>query len=168
MKKIWLLLCLAPLFCMAQTDVLELQKNGSNLKTYSPGMYLVMETIYDQWFEGPITLIRNDSVFVNGFPFHYKEIKTIRFERTKLNYKADGLILMIAGGGVLVLGAVNGLYRGDPASQWYTPASYITAGALLGLGFLILHSQFKKYRLGKKYKLQYLSVTSNKNEQRPF
>ena len=96
------------------------------------------------------------------------EIKTIRFERTKLNYKADGLILMIAGGGVLMLGAVNGLYRGDPASQWYTPVSYITAGALLGLGFLLLHSQYKKYHLGKKYMLQYLSVTSNKNEQRPF
>ena len=168
MKKICLLLCLIPFFCLAQTDVLELKKNGHNLRTYAPGMYLVMETVYDQWLEGPITAIRNDSVFVNGQPFHIKEIKTIRYERTKLNYQADGLILMIAGGGVLLLGAVNGMYRGDPASEWYTPASYITAGALLGLGFFLIKSQYKKYHLGKKYKLEYVPVVSNKKEPRPF
>jgi len=64
MKKLFLLICLVPFFSLAQTDVLELKKNGSNIRTYSPGMYLVMETIYDQWFEGTITAIRHDSVFV--------------------------------------------------------------------------------------------------------
>src|SRR5215467_443547 len=113
----------------AQTDdIFILQKNGSNLKTFAVGMSFSMETIYDQWFDGTITGIRHDSVFLNGIAFHYKEIKTIRIERTKLNYTTDGVLLMIAGAGVLVLGAVNGLYRGDPASEWYHPASYITAG----------------------------------------
>jgi hypothetical protein len=162
------MICLVPVFCLAQTDILELKKNGSNVRTFTPGMYFVMETIYDQWFEGTITAIRHDSVFVNYFPFHYKEIKTIRFERSKLNYKADGVILMIAGAGVLLLGAVNGLYRGDPASQWYTPVSYITAGALLAGGYLMIRAQFKKYKIGKKYSLQYMEINPNKNERRPF
>jgi hypothetical protein len=168
MKKLLLLLFLLPFFIQAQTDVLELKKNGTNFKTYSPGMYFVMETIYDQWFEGTITAIRNDSVFINSFPFHYKEIKTIRLERTKLNYKADGLILMMAGAGVLLLGAVNGLYRGDPASQWYTPVSYITAGTLLAGGFLILKAQFRKFHLGKKFTLEYLEINPNKKDKKPF
>lgn len=153
---------------MSQTDVLELKKNGKNIRTYSPGMYFVMETVYDQWLEGYITAIRNDSVFVNNFPFHYKEIRTIRWERNKLNYKPDGIILMAAGAGVLVIGTVNGLYRGDPASQWFTATGYITAGVLLLGGYLLIKAQYKKYHLGKKYTLEYLNVNINRNEQRPF
>ena len=168
MKKILLLFLLVPFFAHSQTDVLELKKNGKNIRTYSPGMYFVMETVYDQWLEGYITAIRNDSLFLNNFPFHYKEIKSIRWERTKLNYKADGIILMAAGAGVLVIGTVNGLYRGDPADQWFTPVGYITAGVLLVGGFLLMKAQFKKYHLGKKYTLEYLNIRVNKNEQRPF
>jgi hypothetical protein len=63
---------------------------------------------------------------------------------------------------------VNGLYRGDPADQWFTPAGYITAGVLLLGGFLLIKAQFKKYHLGKKYTLEYLNIRVNKNEQRPF
>lgn len=168
MKSIFLLFLVIPFFAKAQTDVLELKKNGKNLKTYTPGMYLITQTIYDQWIEGQITAMRNDSVFINNQPFHFKELKAIRYERTKLNYKADGILLMAAGGGVLLLGAVNGLYRGDPASEWYRPASYITAGALLGLGFLLIKSEHKIYHLGGKYSLQYLMINPNKNEKRPF
>ena len=153
---------------MSQTDVLELKKNGKNIRTYSPGMYFVMETVYDQWLEGYITAIRNDSVFVNNFPFHYKEIRTIRYERTKFLYKGNGTILMLAGAGVLVIGTVNGLYRGDPASQWFTAAGYITAGVMLLGGYLLIKAQYKKYHLGKKYTLEYLNVNINGNEQRPF
>jgi hypothetical protein len=159
---------LLPLIGLAQTDILELKKNGKNVQTFSPGMYFVMETVYDQWLEGFITAIRNDSVFVNNFPFHYKEIRTIRIERTKLNYKADGITLMVVGGGVLFLGAFNGIYRGDPVDQWYAPASFITAGVLLVGGYFLMKAQFRKYNLGKKYTLEYLNIHVNKNEPRPF
>ncbi|MFI5153778.1 MAG: hypothetical protein ACHQET_10625 [Chitinophagales bacterium] len=168
MKKLLFILLLLPLIGLSQTDVLELKKNGKNIRTYSPGMYLVMETVYDQWLEGYITAIRHDSVFLNNFPFHYKEIKTIRYERTKFPYKANGILLMIAGGGVLLIGTVNGLYRGDPANQWFTPVGYITAGAMLLGGYFLMKAQYRKYRLGKKYTLDYLNVNINRNEQRPF
>jgi len=143
-------------------DIFILQKNGANVKTYETGMNFIMETIYQQWFEGTITAIRHDSIFVNGIPFHYKEIQTVRTERTKLNYKSDGLILMLAGAGVLALGAINGAYRGDKTKNWYKPTSFITAGALLVVGFILLRSQFKKYPLGKKFTLQYLELNPNK------
>jgi hypothetical protein len=121
-----------------------------------------MLTIYDQWFDGTITGIRHDSLFLNGTPFHFKEIKMIRKVRKGLNYKTDGVILMIAGGGVLFLGAFNGIYRGDPASEWYTTASFITAGALLATGFVLTRLEYKKYPLGRKYTLEYYQLNPNK------
>lgn len=146
----------------AQTDVIILEKNGENVKTYAAGVDITMQTIYNQWFSGTIELIRNDSIFLNGMPFHYKEIAGIRRERTSINYQTDGSLLMVAGGGVLLLGAVNGLYRHDKASKWYAPASFITAGSFLILGFLIRKSQFKTYHIGKKYSVQYLALSTGK------
>ena len=162
MKKYFLVFCILPFCSFAQTDVLELKKHGANQKVYTPGMSLTMETIYQQWLDGTITAIRNDSVFLNGIPFHYKEIRTIRTERKKLNYKTDGTILLVAGGGVLLLGAVNGMYRGDPINSWYKPSGFITAGALIALGLLMRRAAYQKYSLGKKYTLVYLSVGANK------
>jgi len=141
----------------AQTNLLVLEKNGNNVTTYSTGMNIRMETIYHQWFDGAITAMRNDSIFVDGFPFHYKEIEALRKER-KIHSKTTGALLMIAGGGVLLLGAVNGLYRGDKTSTWFTATSYITAGALLGGGYLLTKGHYREYRLGKKYTLQYIPL----------
>jgi hypothetical protein len=147
----------------AQTNLLILEKGEENLKTYSEGASIIFQTIYNQWFEGVITTIRRDSVYVNGFPFHYKEIATIKRERKSLNYEADGSILMAAGVGVVILGAVNGWYRGDNAGNWYTPTSYVTAGALLVGGYLLLKGRYKYYHLGRKYKLTFLNLDLNKN-----
>jgi hypothetical protein len=146
----------------AQTNVVILEKNNENVKTYATGMEITFETIYHQWLDGVITAIRHDSIFINDYPFHYKEIATIRSERKGLNYSEDGVLLMVAGGGVLLLNAVNGAYRGDKAKSWYTSGSIITAAALLVGGFLLTKSRFKKYHLGKKYTLEYLALDLDK------
>jgi hypothetical protein len=167
MKPFFLFFYLLPVFCLSQSlvksdDIFVLKRHGANLRTYTTGLSFTMETIYDQWFDGTITAIRNDSVFLNGLPFDIKEISAIRRERTKLNYAVDGTILMAAGGGLLLLGAVNGILRGDDFSQWYTPANLIVSGALLVSGFLLRSAHFKKYILGKKYTLEYLELNPNK------
>lgn len=163
MKPFLLFLYLLPFFSLAQSeDMLILKRNGANLKTYTQGLYFTMETIYDQWFDGTITAIRNDSVFLNGLPFHYREISAIRRERTSLNYTADGTILMLAGGGLLLIGCVNGILRGDELRDWYTPANLIIAGTLLAGGFLLRNAHFKKYVLGRKYTLEYFALNPNK------
>ncbi|HEX4851016.1 MAG TPA: hypothetical protein VFV08_09430 [Puia sp.] len=175
MKKWLLVFYLSPWITHAQNipktsndDVFILQKKGENIRTYATGLPFSMQTIYDQWFDGVITAIRHDSIFINNIPFHYNEIKTIRYQRTKLNYTTDGTLLIIAGGGVLLLGAVNGLYRGDEPKDWYKPASYITAAAFILTGILLIKSKYKKYPLGKKYTIHYLELNPNKNNQRPF
>src|ERR1700721_2121107 len=97
MKPFFLVFSLLPLYSLAQSDdIVILKRHGANIKTYTQGLYFTMETIYDQWFDGTITAIRNDSVFLNGLPFHYKEISAIRRGRTGLNYSTDGTILMLA------------------------------------------------------------------------
>jgi hypothetical protein len=159
---LFVLLFLQALSLHAQTDVLVLEKKGANLRTYATGTEISLQTIYHQWFDGTIEAIRHDSIFFNGLAFHYREIAQIRLERKKLNYRGDGTLLLVAGGGVLVLGAVNGLIRQDQPRIWYSTASFITAGGLMGLGFLLRGSLYKKYTLGRKYSLRYLELGASK------
>src|SRR5580693_5094512 len=102
--KILLFICFSIFFMLgaAQTNVVILEKNGANVKTYATGMNITFETVYHQWLGGVITAIRHDSVFINDYPFNYKEIAAVRAERKHLNYTEYGVLLMIAGGGVLV------------------------------------------------------------------
>jgi hypothetical protein len=163
MKQVILFFCLiSVLYSSAQTNLLLLEKDGVKVKTFATGMSINFETVYHQWLQGSITAIRHDSIFVDGYPFHYTEIATIKTERAGLNYEADGYILMIAGGGVLLLNAVNGAYRGDNAKTWYTHGSFITAGALLVGGFLLSRLHYKKFHIGKKYTLEYLALDLDK------
>jgi hypothetical protein len=161
-KLLFIFFGVMSLHLSAQTNVVILEKKGENVKTYATGVEITFETIYHQWFQGVITAVRHDSVFVNDYPFHYKEIAAIKSERKGLNYTADGSILVVAGGGVLLLNAVNGAYRGDKAKTWYTSGSIITSAALLVVGFLLIKSQFKTYHLGKKYTLEYLALDLDK------
>jgi hypothetical protein len=100
-----------------------------------------------------------DTVFRYTTAIHYNEIGAILVLDTKSNRKTNGTILMIAGGGVLFLGAVNGLYRGDPPKDWYKPSGFILAGVFTALGIWLRRSADKKYDIGKKYQLKILELS---------
>jgi hypothetical protein len=157
-RNITLFICLIPLISLAQTDVLILQKNGQNIQTYAPGMPLMMHTIYDQWFTGTITDMRNDSVFINNIPFHVHEINAIRKNFSKLHLQTGGTILIIAGVGVLALNVINGLYTNEPAGQWIKASGWITAGAFIVAGLILKSARYTTYTIGKKYTLHYLNL----------
>jgi len=159
MRKIFaFFIYLIPLISFAQTDVLILQKNGSNIKTYAPGMDIMMKTVYDQWLEGTITDMRNDSVFVNNNPFHVKEIAAIRKNFSKLHLQSGGTILIVAGVGVLALNVINGLYTNEPAGQWIKPSGWIAAGAFILAGIIMRNARYTTYVIGEKYSLHYLNL----------
>ena len=149
---------LIPLFSISQTDVLLLQKNGRNIKTYAPGQEIIIHTVYDQWLGGTLTALRNDSVFVNNIPFHVHEIDGLRQDFTNWNYQADGTILIIAGVGVLALNVINGLYTNEKSGTWIKTSGWITAGALILGGILLKRARYKNYSIGKKYTLHYLNM----------
>ncbi|HTI12024.1 MAG TPA: hypothetical protein VL832_25800 [Puia sp.] len=157
-KRIILLFFWFPLLVNAQTDVLVLKKRGMEVRTYTIGSELTMKTIYNQWFQGTVTNMRNDSVFLNGMPFHYKEIAGIR----KLNLSFGNTVLpafmMVVGAGTFVLGAVNGLYRKDDTKDWYTTSGLISGAAFLVGGYLLTKTRVKTYRIGGKFSLDYLVI----------
>ncbi len=159
MKKFFaVILILIPLAGISQTDVLILQKNGRNIKTYAPGMSIMIHTVYDQWLEGNITDMRNDSLFINGNPFHVKEIDELRENFSKLHLQSAGTILIVAGAGILALNVINGLYTNESSGSWIKTSGWITAGAFIVAGFILKSAKFNNYPIGKKFTLHYLDL----------
>ena len=121
-------------------------------------MEIMMQTVYDQWLEGSITDMRNDSIFINNIPFHVNEIAAIRKNFSKLHLQAGGTVLIAAGVGVLALNVINGLYTNEPSNQWVKPSGWIAAGALIIAGLIMKSARYTTYVIGKKYSLHYLDL----------
>ena len=167
-RFIILFFCLIPFVTLAQTDLLVLKKRGALIHTYTEGDALNMETIYGQWFNGTITQLKHDTVFINGLGFHYKEIRAIRrshynFGNTVLPYG-----MFAAAAGILVLNAVNGAYRHDKAATWYTHSAVVTGISLVVGGFILTRTTRSIYHLGHRFKLDYLELTFKKPPPKPF
>ncbi|HEV9036602.1 MAG TPA: hypothetical protein VGQ51_08280 [Puia sp.] len=153
-----LLFYIIPSFCKAQHDILVLEKRGMHVRTYTIGDPMTFRTVYDQWFTGTIDDLHRDTVFIAGQSFSYKEIAAISRIKTKWDNRTTGAILTMAGIGFFAIGAINGALRGDEAKEWYTTSGVIIGGALITAGVVFLATSKKYYRLGGKYKLQYLQI----------
>jgi hypothetical protein len=159
MKKFIILsFCFIPMLVKAQHDVLVLEKRGQHVRSYTVGDPMTFMTVYGQWFNGTIDDLRRDTVFIGGQAFSYKEIGAISRVKTGLNNKVTGGLLMTAGVGLFAIGAVNGGLRGDQASQWYTTSGVIIGSALVAGGLVLVTTAKKYYKLGGKFKLQYLQI----------
>jgi hypothetical protein len=161
-RFIILAFCCIPLATRAQNDILVLEKHGKHVRSYAIGDMMDVETVYKQRFQGIITDLRHDSIFLNDRAWHYKEIAVIHDTRGKSGYMLFGTAMLVASGGILVLNAVNGAYRGDEFKDWYTQSALITAAALAVGGILLRRAYYVHYHLGKKFKLQYLQLNPNK------
>jgi len=184
MKSILTLLFLLVTITTAfgQNNILLLQKKHKTILQFYTGKFISLETVNKSYAEGLITKVTNDSIYIRYFEiaqsvttyggvyfdtaFRYttavqvKDIGAIVIEKKNSNRKRNGSILMMAGAGVMVLGAVNGLYRGEPPKDWYKPSGYITAAALFVTGFFLSRSAVKKYTIGKKYQLKILAFSA--------
>jgi len=162
LRVVILLFCLIPFFGRAQNDVLILQRRGMHVKAYTIGDQLTFKTVYGQWFTGNIEDMHHDTIYIVGQAFSYKEIAAIQRINTNINYGSIGTLMMVAGGGFMAIGAINGLLRHDPAGQWYTTSGYIIGGTLVGVGFLLSRVTAKNYNLGGRFKLQYLQISKDR------
>ncbi len=174
------LYCAASLPSIAQNNILLLQKKNKTVQTYYAGKFISLETVHKNYAEGLITRITSDSVYIRHFDIqksiteyggvyfdtsfryttaiHVKDIGGLFSRKRSTNNSSKGKLLLIAGGGVMVLGAVNGLYRGDPPKNWYKASSYISAGVLSGLGVLLMRKATRRYGQGKKYRFKILKL----------
>ena len=174
-------LLLYNLAAIAQNDVLLLQKKGVTKQTFFTGKFIALETKQGNYADGIITRIQHDTVYIRHFDIqqtatdyggvyfdtvfryttaiHYRDIGAVPNPASKIaSRKRNGTILMIAGVGVMALGAINGAYRGDPPRDWYEPASYITAASMVALGYLWTRSAKTKIVIGKKYSFKILQL----------
>lgn len=172
------LFLLSGTFAIAQNNVLLLQKKGKTQKSFFPGHYISIKTKQGNFADGLITRIHQDTVYIRHFdiqqevtPYggvyfdtafkyttaiHVNDIGALVLTKGVAKNRTNGTLLLIAGGGVMALSAVNGLYRKEPAREWYKPTSYISAGALIGLGLWLRHPGKSMLRAGKKYSFKIL------------
>ena len=185
MNKTTLLIALLlyNLAAIAQNDVLLLQKKGKTKQSFFTGKYISLETKQGNYADGIITAIQKDTVYIRHFDIqrtatdyggmyfdtvfrystaiNYRDIGALVNPSQKVNNrKRNGTILMVAGAGVMALGAINGLYRGDPPRDWYEPAGYITAGSMIALGYLWSKSAKPRTLIGKKYTFKILPIAT--------
>jgi hypothetical protein len=159
-KLLILLFYCIPFLSQAQNDVLILQRRGMHVRAYTVGDAFVFKTVYGQWFTGTIDDLHHDTIYINNLAFHYNEIAAIR--KMKGGNRSLGPLMMVAGGGFMVIGAVNGLLRQDPPKDWYTTSGYIIGGALLVGGFILSQFSSRDYNLGGRFKLQYLQISKDR------
>lgn len=162
LRGIILFFCLIPFFGHAQKDVLVLQKRGMHVHAYAVGDQLTFRTVYGQWLSGTIEDLYHDSIYIIGQAFDIKEIAAISRAPGKNNNNTLGPMMMVAGGGFMVIGAVNGMLRKDAPKDWYTTSGLIIGGTLLAGGYLLSRTGNKVYHLGGKFKLQYLQITKDR------
>lgn len=162
------------------SDFITLKKKGRTIKTYFAGNSIsFITTSKATFFNVQINNIRNDSIFVTEFfitqvptrlgvyvldtvarykyKFHYNEVGTIYYGKKGFNFSGSGASLM--GGGLLLLVASGVIYLAD-RSKFSLPLMGAAAG--LGLaGYLLTRLQTTNYKIGKKYRLNYISVNPN-------
>jgi len=178
------LLLLLVTFCyssvFAQNNILLFQKHDKTVKTFFQGKYIAFDTKQGSSATGIITKIGKDTIYIRHFEIvatgteyggvyfdtsyrhttaiHVKDIGALHPFKDRTAMRNSGTILMMAGGGVMVLGAVNGIYRKESIRDWYKPSGYISAVALAGTGFILKKISKKKFVIGRKYQLKILSI----------
>jgi hypothetical protein len=172
---------LSTIVAHAQSNALLLQKRGRTQKSYLAGHYISLQTKQGNYADGIITRIQSDTIYIRHFDvqqtatsyggvyfdtafryttaIHYRDIGGIMKPAYDMDKaKRYGNLLMIAGGGVMALGAINGLYRGEPPKDWYNPSGYIVSGTLIGLGLLLKKGRKPAIPIRKKYSLKILQL----------
>jgi len=151
MQRLLLIVSLfSSLYCSAQQGYLFIKKNGKKVRSYPEGSFITMQT-NDGVISGHITLLRRDSVFINGRGLHYSEIKKIILPKAMEHLNFKNFLYTTAGAGLTTLGmSVSKVETFGRALSYslvigYTPWAW---------GFLRKTLTKKKYKLGKKFKLQ--------------
>jgi len=164
------------------SDFILLQKHGQTIASFYRGNDISFTTISGAAINAQITSIRNDSIFlaeyiinqvpttagvnmldtVGSYPyqFSYNEIKTINMGGRHFDASASGASLF--GGGLLLFVGSGVVYLAD--KKEFSPVLMIAGAALATLGYFLSRRSSDGYTIGKKYKLAYIDVTSEKKQ----
>jgi hypothetical protein len=164
------------------SDILLLKKKNITVATYSAGNHIAFTATNGNYVEADITSIQNDTLYLRQYAVHqvfttlgvympdtvnsyyikysYEDILSIPKTGRHFDVAASGNSLFA--GGILLTVASGIVYVADRSK--FSPGLLI-AGASLGvIGYFMSKHNSDEYKIGKKYKLSYLSVSSNKKQ----
>ena len=164
------------------SDILLLKKNNRTIASFSAGNHISFTAVDGANVDADITTIQNDTLYLREYAVHqvfttlgvympdtvntylvnysYEDIASIPKTGRHFDIAASGNSLL--GGGILLTVASGVVYLSDRST--FSPALLI-AGASLGvIGYFMSKNNGHEWKIGKKYKLSYLSISSNKKQ----
>lgn len=142
----------------SQTGYLFVKKGIRKKRTYTEGSTIYLRLHNDSLRYGMITRLMNDTIFLSGRPIPRTAVKeVIIYKRERKSFRVSAKnVLLITGGVALVTGGLTLSKQAD-----FNEA--LIAGAVMGYGPLALgylkskiSLKRKKYKIGKKFRLQVL------------
>jgi hypothetical protein len=164
------------------SDMLLLKKKNITIATYSAGNHISFTAISGTYVEADIIAIQNDTLSLREYQvqqvfttlgvympdtvnsyyikYSYEDILSIPKTGRHFDIAASGNTLL--GGGILLTVASGVVYLSDRSK--FSPGLLI-AGASLGvIGYFMSKHHGNEYKIGKKYRLQYLNVSPDKKQ----
>jgi hypothetical protein len=163
MNRLLLFFLLFGLNAGAQHNYLFIKKGGKKKRTYTEGASLHVKLSDGTVLQGRITMLRNDTIFLNDIPVPSRSVvKVILHERKKKPFPANVPTVLAIGAGVGL--TTIGLTLNDKASA----KTAVIAASVIGFGPLIIKYIYerliymvyrKKFRIGKRYRLQVFDLS---------
>lgn len=157
-------------FLYGQNGYLFIKKNGKKKRTYTEGNSIHFQLNNGAEVKGLITLLRNDTIYINGKPVPRLQVeRVILNEKKKKPFPADGKTMLLITGGVVLTGVGLSLNDQETPKQAFITAAAIGYGPLLAkhfFGRLWYALSRRQFRAGKKFQLQVLDFHIPRN--RPF
>jgi hypothetical protein len=143
----------------AQKSFLFLKKNGHKKRTWIEGDIIRLQLINDDLVEGPIQLLRNDSIFINDLVFRTEDVKKViqkRSESKPFPINAGQALIITGGVGLATVGMKTAGW-----TQTYGKAllySSVIGFAPLLISYASQHMHFRRkyFNTGHKFRLQVL------------
>lgn len=135
------------------------------------GSSISLKLVDGTYVRGIITLLRNDTIFLNGRPIHKTAVKEVLLKKRPKTPFPDTKTLLLIGAGAGLTSA------GLALSKQATTRDALIAGPVIGFAPLLIKHfggrtiraiPRKKFRIGRKFYLQILDFHIPKQTQRGF
>jgi len=141
-----------------QTGYLFVKKGYKKKRTYTEGDRIILQVREGTIYDGVITLLLNDTIYINGLPIARPEVsKLILINKKKKTFHLEPKDFLLITAGVALTTA------GLTLSKQAKFKEALTAGLVIGYSPLAINYigskisfRRRKFRIGKKYRLQVL------------
>lgn len=174
------ILFFVPLLSNAQGDMLLLKKKSKVVRSYFSGSSIYFDNGFGMK-QAQISRMKNDSLFLvqyqirrvvttsgfafpdtlgtYGFTVAYRDIDALAEMKHGWDWQTSGAALFGGGAVVTTAGLLTWVFSKKDTRYYARPGLVISAAALTGVGYLLMQvSPAHKWKIGRKYSLQYIST----------